>query len=84
MTKPWEEEWEQSDDRWIERSCPVDGKPLTVARFDSANGGARARLASKAPKMANLLARILDEHGAHMPYTANDIEAVLREAGVLE
>lgn len=90
MTKPWEEEWEQDehDPNWV--IATVGGRREVAARLGrmteqpNPKDIARARLASKAPKMANLLARILDEHGAYLPHTAGDIEDLLREAGVLE
>lgn len=88
MTKPHEEQWELNP---IQRAAVVlkgerktvlwAGNPLKATQPEDVE---RARLAVKAPHMANLLARIRDEHGAYMPSTAEDIEAVLREAGVLE
>lgn len=82
--KPWEEEWTQSDDRWVESPCPLDGKPVTVGRFD---GRERTKLASAAPDMARALRSLVDA----FPPAASEEEdealefarKALRKAGVL-
>jgi len=84
MTKPHEEEWVQ-DSEYVD---VVDGATIMKA-WDDGEGGhfARARLASKAPKMARALLEDVKRH-ARSPEPTHSCVCrkcvLLREAGVLE
>jgi len=87
MTKPHEEEWEQDehDPNWI--IATVGGRREVAARLGrmteqpNPKDIARARLASKAPKMARALLEDVASH--YQPCQCGKCE-LLREAGVLE
>lgn len=94
MTKPHEEEWEQDANAtdWVNVVC--DGRTKVICRFGSvmdrpkSRDIARARLASKAPKMARALLSLIEAFppaGSEEEDEALEFaRKALREAGVLE